>query len=39
MLLHQGEALLNCRGKAAKQTLVCTPEQQKELHSPAVYWG
>ncbi len=24
--LHQGEALPNCRGEAAKQTLVCTPQ-------------
>jgi hypothetical protein len=24
--LHQGEALSNCRGEAAKYTLVCAPE-------------
>ncbi len=27
----QGEPWQDCRGEAAKQTLVCTPEQQKNL--------
>ncbi len=30
--LHQGEALVNCCGKAAKQTLVCTPEHSVPNH-------